>query len=186
MAALLPVALTSLGVSAGTAATIGTIASIGSTLFSIGSMFTGMKVADQQASAEIAATRYNAAIETKQAAEQEQKLRREQYLRAGSQMAAAGGQGRGFDGNVLDIMADTAYQSELDILGIRTSNQLSQQLAQSKIKSIKSSAKTSKMGSILTGVGDLLSSSSSVLGGYSAPSSRSIANPNIPGTRYIL
>jgi len=125
--------------------TLGTVASLGSSLFS------GM-ADSRQAGAEIQANRLNSANERYQAAETERNLRREQYLRSGSQIAAGAAQGRGISGNVLDIMADTAYQSEMDILGLRASNKISQELYKSSSKSIKSSSRLSTGASILTGV----------------------------------
>lgn len=127
---------------------LGTVSSLGSALF-------GMQAQIQQSAGEVSSTRFNAATEAIQSAQSESKLRREQYLRQGSQMAAAAGQGRGVSGNVLDIIADTAYQNELDILGLRQSNEMSQRLSQSKISATKQSSRLQTGSSILTGVSKL-------------------------------
>ena len=139
----------SIASSFGTLSGLASVASIGSSLF-------GMAGQNQQAGAEQSSTRYNAAIEATTAAETQQKLRREQYLRAGSQMAAGGSQGRGISGNVLDIMADTAYQSEMDILGSRVTSQMSQQLAKTNVSANKKSNRLQTGASILTGASKLV------------------------------
>lgn len=144
--------LISAGVSAGTAGTIASVAGTLGTIASVGSTLFGVSASNKESAGEIESTRYNAATERITAAQQESKLRREQYLRGGSQLASGAAQGRGISGNILDIMADTAYQNELDILGLRTSTQMSQQLSQSKIKNIKSSRRLTTASGILTGV----------------------------------
>jgi hypothetical protein len=179
--------LGSLGVSAASAATIGSIVSGLGTALSIGSSFAQSRAQQNQFAADIETTKYNSYIDTIQSSDQQRKLTREQYLRAGSQMAAGGAQGRGQGGNLLDIMADTAYQSELDILGLRTANKMQQDLAASRVSSIKKSASTAKMGSLLTTVSGIASSVGNGITSYGGTSSgSSIANPNIRGTRYLL
>lgn len=142
--------LISLGVGAETAGVITTVGSVASALVSVGSAVSSMNAQQQsnkyelqalvnQTNADIASEKYNQNIERVNAANEERQLRREQYLRAGKQMAAGGAQGRGISGNVLDIMADTAYQTEVAITGIRDSRQLSSGLSESKTASLRSS-----------------------------------------------
>jgi hypothetical protein len=168
MGKLIAPLLGSLGVSTATAATIGTVVSGLGTALSIGSAISGSRAQQAQFGADIAATKYNSAIDTIQSSDQQRKMSRDQYLRAGSQMAAGGAQGRGQGGNLLDIMADTAYQSELDILGLRTANKMQQDLATSKVSSLKKSASTARMGSLLTTVSSIAGSMGSGISDYGA------------------
>lgn len=131
--------------------TLGTIASLGSS-------FLGSQASSAESAAEQTSAKYNAAVERINTAESIRAKTRDQYLRAGAQKAAGGAQGRGGGGNVLDIMADTAYQNELDILGMRQSQMMSQKLTDTKVKSMKKSNKISQGASILSGVAKLSSS----------------------------
>ena len=142
--------LVALGIGTQTASVISAITTVVPAIMSVGSAFASMGAERQsnkyelqalvnQTNAEIASEKYNQNIERVNAANEERQLRREQYLRAGKQIAAAGAQGRGISGNVLDIMADTAYQTELAITGIRDNRQLSAGLSESKIAAARSS-----------------------------------------------
>jgi len=147
---LLPMAATS-------AISLGSIISSLGSAFSLVQGFAESRAVQQQGAAEMSSERYNMATQRLQSAQEEEKMRREQYLRSGKQMAASGGQGRGQGGNILDIMSDTAYQSELDILGLRTASEMNQGMSSSKIKNIKNSTSLSSASSILTGVTKLAS-----------------------------
>jgi hypothetical protein len=164
--------LTSLGASAATAGTLSTIVSGIGTAMSLMSSFTQNAAQQQGYAAEIESTKYNSAVERLSSAQQESAARREQYLRAGAQKAAGGAQGRGQGGNILDIMADTAYQSELDILGLRTGTELNSQLAKSRVSGIKKTAKLSTASNLLTGVSTLAGSVTKGINQYSSGAER--------------
>lgn len=166
---LIPGALTALGVSAGTAATIGTVVSVGSTILSLGSALFKSKAQQADYSGQVAASKYNAKVaqdsaaitDTQTAAAVEAK-RRETYLRAGAQRAAAGANNTGFGGSTGDILADNATQNELDILNTQYEGNLKSKayldeagLDTLNAKTTKKTAKLSQGASILSGVAKL-------------------------------
>ncbi len=147
--------LISAGMGAATASTVATVASVGAGVASVGSTIAGMGAARGQAKGEIAQSNYNEATARRDTALAIQRERRDQTIRAGRQFAQGAAQGAGTSGNLLDIMADTAYQSELSVLGMRDSLMVTQAGESSKRSNINSSYKKQVYGSLLSGAANL-------------------------------
>lgn len=162
------------GMSASTAAAISSVVSVGTALFGLSSAVSGMQnnrassnyeiqALQQQTQGEITAARYNSATEKLALAQKEQAARREQLLRAGNQVAQSGAQGRGTGGNALDIMADSAYQTELDILGGKQALALSESLYQSKVASAQASLGYTSAAKKMSSKSNILSSAPTII-----------------------
>lgn len=118
--------LLSLGASASTASTVGSIGSF------IGTIGTGLSALGtlKQANAQASASEYNAKVAERNAeiAQQQGKAeedaaKRENRLRLGSNIAQASASGRGMAA-FSDVLQDNAAQEELDILTIRQNTAL--------------------------------------------------------------
>ena len=131
------------------------IAAIASAVATVGSTVIGIGAQKAQAKGEIEQSKYEEASARRTTALEIQKEAREQSLRSGRQLSQAAGQGAGLSGNILDIMADTAYQSELSILGARENLMLTQTSEAARRNNIKTSSKLAQTGSILSGVTSL-------------------------------
>lgn len=129
-----------------------TAASIAATA---GSTVMGIGQQKAQAKAEQEQSKYNEAVARRETALAIQKEHRDQYLRAGRQLSQGAAQGAGTSGSLLDIMADTAYQSELSILGMRESLMLTQTAEASRRSNIKKSSTSATYGSLLSGASDI-------------------------------
>lgn len=154
------------------------IAAIASAVATVGSTVSSMGAQRAQAKGEIAKSQYDEANARRETALNIQKETREQNLRAGRQLSQAAGQGAGLSGNILDIMADTAYQSELSVLGMRDNMMLAQTAGASERSNIKSSAKSAQMGSLLSGAAQLGSIGMSY---YNSPAATTTSTVPKPG-----
>lgn len=165
MVALTPMLLGSAATAGGAAATAGLFGSAGSfsllstlgTLSSVGSMFFQNSADTSASRAEQLSIRTNADIDAANAAKEKSRLLRESYLRRGSQIAASASLG-GSGVSAIDVMADTATQEELAILGLKQSSEINQSLASSRSKSISTSSRLNSYAGILSGANKLLSS----------------------------
>lgn len=101
---------------------------------------------------------YNEAAARRETAQAIAAEHREQTLRAGRQFTQGAAQGAGTSGNLLDIMSDTAYQSELSILGMRDSLMMARQNEQSRRANASSSARTGRAFTLLSGASSMLGS----------------------------
>lgn len=127
--------------------TLGTL----STIASLGSSFLGTQAQSAESEAAIVSAKTNAAIERTNSAEEESAARRASNLRAGRDLTNAAAMGTGPTGSVLDILADNTAQDEFNIIGIRRNAAITQDIAKSKVSSIKASSRLSQGASILSG-----------------------------------
>lgn len=145
-------ALVAAGVGASTAAAVSSAAGV----LSIGSTLLSVVGGIQQGKAQEQSVKYNAAINRANSFRKEQQLHREQTLRAGRQIASAAASGRGTTGSVLDIMSDTAYQSELDVQSLRVTRGLDEQLKRTTLNNLRTSTYLSTGATLLGGVSDVM------------------------------